>query len=104
MVRAKNVFQCFDGGKLFISDKLQWSVRVAVLGCSSQITDGSGYVVLVIVGWDCKFMREKGNSVGNSFSPGSRDVCIVIAVVVWEVRNIPSIDTMLSPSFATMGK
>ena len=84
---------------MFISYRLQGSVQVAVLECSSQITDGAGYIVLVIVGWDCKVMREKGKSVGDSFSPGSRDVCIVIAVVVWEVPNIPSIDTMLSPSF-----
>ena len=72
MVRAENVFQCFGGGKLFISDRLQWSMQVAVLECSSQITDGAGYVILVIVGWDCKVMREKGNSVGYSFSPEIR--------------------------------
>ena len=95
-------FQCFDGGKLFIFDMLQWSVKVAVLDCISQITDGAGYVVLVIVGWDCKVMREKRNSVGNSFSLGSRYVCLVTAVVVWELPNIPSIDTMLSPSFALL--
>ena len=100
MVRVENVFQWFDGGKRVISDSLQWSVQVAVLECSSQITDGAGYVFLVIVGWDCKVMREKGNSVGNSFSPGSRDVCLVTAVVVWAVPNIPSIDTRLSLSFA----
>ena len=98
MVRSENVFQCFDGGKLFISDRLQWSVQVAVLECSSQITDGAGYVVLVIVGWDCKVMREKGNSVGDLFSPGSWDLCIVTAVLVWAVPNTPSIDTMLSPN------
>ena len=40
---------------------------------------------------------------GDSFSPGSRDVCLVTAVVVWAVPNIPSIDAMLSPSFALMG-
>ena len=67
-----------------------------------QISDGVGYVVLVIVGWDCKAMREKGNSVGNSFSPGSQDVCLVTAIVVWALPNIPSIDTMLSPSFALL--
>ena len=65
MVQAENVFQCFDGGKLFISDRFQCSVQVAVLECSSQITDGAGYVVLVIGGWYCKVIREKGNSVGN---------------------------------------
>ena len=59
MVREENLFQRFDGGKLFISYWLQGSVQVAVLGCCSQITDGAGYVVLVIVGWDCKIMREK---------------------------------------------
>ena len=95
-------FQCFDGSKLFISNRLQWSVHVAVLECISQITDGVGYVVLAIVGWDCKAMREKGNSVGNSFSPGSRDVCPGTSVVVWVVPNIPSIDTMLIPSFALL--
>ena len=87
---------------MFISDRLQWSVQEAVLECSSQITDGVGYVVLVIVGWDCKVMREKVKSVGGSFSPGSWDVCLVTAVVVWAVPNIPSIDTMLSPSFELM--
>ena len=75
-------------------------MQIAVLGCCSQITDGAGYVVLVIVGWDCKVMREKGNSVGDLFSPGSQDVCLVTSVVVWSVPNIPSIDTMLIPSFA----
>ena len=45
-------FQCFDGGKLFISYRLQWSVQVAVLECSSQIKDGAGYFVLVVVVWD----------------------------------------------------
>ena len=64
--------------------------------------DGLSYVVLVIVDWDCKSMRGKGNSVGDSFSPGSWDVCLVTAVVVWEVPNIPSIDTMLRPSFALL--
>ena len=88
---------------MFISYRLQGSVQVAVLECSSHITDGAGYVVLVIVGWDCKFMREKGNSVGDSFSLGIWDVCLVTAVVVWEVPNIPSIDLMLSPSFELLG-
>ena len=84
---------------MFISDRLQWSVQVEVLECISQITYGAGYIVLVIVGWDCKVMRGKVNSVGDSFSPGSQDVCLVTEVVVWVVCNIPSIDTMLSPSF-----
>ena len=66
----------------FFSYRLQGSLQVAVLDCSSQITDGAGYVVLVIVCWECKLMREKGNSVGDSFSPGILDVCIVTAVVV----------------------
>ena len=78
-------------------------MQVAVLECSSHIMDGAGYIVLVIVGWDCKVMRKKGNSVGDSFSPGSWDVCLVTAVVVWAVPNIPSIDTMLGPSFALLG-
>ena len=43
-------------------------MQVAVLECSSQITDGVGYIVLVIVGWYCKVMQEKGNSVGSLFS------------------------------------
>ena len=73
-----------------------------MLECGCQITDGAGYVVLVIVGWYCKVVREKGKSVGNLFSLGSRDVCLVAAVVVWEVYNIPSINTMLSPSFALL--
>ena len=30
-----------------------------VLECSSQITDGVGYIVLVIVGWYSKVMRKK---------------------------------------------
>ena len=60
-----------------MSYRLQGSVQVAVFECSSQITDGAGYVVLVIVGWDCQGMRGKGDSVGDSFSPGSRDVCLV---------------------------
>ena len=34
-------------------------MQVAVLGCCSQITDGAGCVVLVIVGWDCKVKQEK---------------------------------------------
>ena len=38
--------------ELFISDRLKWSVQVAVLECSSQITDGTVYVVQVIVVWD----------------------------------------------------
>ena len=62
-----------------------------------------GYVVLVIFGWYFKVMREKGDSVGNSFSLGSQDVCLLTAVVVWAVYNIPSIDTMLSSSFALLG-
>ena len=57
-------------------------MQVAVLECGCQITDEAGYVILVIVFWDCKVMREKRNSVGNSFSPGCRDVCLVAAVVV----------------------
>ena len=77
-------------------------MQVAVLECGCQITDGAGYFVLVIVGWDCKVVREKGNSVGDSFSLGSRDVCLVTSLVVWAVPNIPSIDTMLSPSFALL--
>ena len=40
-------------------------MQVAVLECGCQITDIAGYIVLVIVGWDCKVVREKGNSVGN---------------------------------------
>ena len=99
MVRAEHVFQCFYGGKSFISNRLQSSVQVAVLEQSSQITDGAGYVILVIVGWDCKVMRGKGNSVGDFFPPSSRDVCLVTAVVVWAVPNIPSIYTMFSPFF-----
>ena len=39
---------------------------------------------------------------GDSLSPGSRDVCLVTPVVVWEVPNITSINTMLSPSFALL--
>ena len=39
---------------------------------------------------------------GNSFSRGSRDICLVTAVIVWAVPNIPSIDTMLSPIFALL--
>ena len=70
--------------------------------CGYQITDRAGYVFLVIVGWDCKFVREKGNSVGDSFSPGIRDLCLVTSVVVWAVPNIPSIGTMLSPSFVLL--
>ena len=77
-------------------------MQVAVLECGCEITDGADYVIMVIVFWDCKVMREKGNSVGNSFSPGSRDVCLVAAVVVWAVPNITSINTMLSPSFALL--
>ena len=76
---------------------------VAVLECIGQIMDGAVYVVLAIFGWDCKVMRGKGNSVGDSLSLGSRDVCLVTAVEVWAVPNIPSIDTMLSPSFALLG-
>ena len=45
---------------------------------------------------------EKGNSMGNSFSPGCRDVCLVAAVVVWAVPYIPGINTMLRPSFALL--
>ena len=78
-------------------------MQIAVLECSSKITDGAGYIVLVIVGWDRKVMREKGNSVGNYFPPSSWDLCLVTAVVVWSVPNIPSIDAMLSPSFALLG-
>ena len=78
-------------------------MQVAVFEFYSQITDGAGYVVLVIVGWDCKVTREKGNSVGDSFSPGSWDVCLVTAVVVWVVPKTPSINTLLSPSFALLG-
>ena len=52
MVWAENLFQRFDGGKLFIYYRLQGSVQVAVLECISQITDGACYIVLVIVGWD----------------------------------------------------
>ena len=77
-------------------------MQVAVLECGFQITDGAGYVILVIVCWDCKIVQGKGNSVGNSFSPCSQDVCLVAAVVVWEVPNIPSINIMLSPSFALL--
>ena len=88
---------------MFISYRLQGSVQVAVLECSSQITDGAGYIVLMIIVWDCKVMREKGNSVGNYFSPGSWDVCLVTAVVVWAVPNILSMDTTLSLSFALHG-
>ena len=77
-------------------------MQVAVLECGCQITDGAGYFVLVIVGYDCKVVREKINSMGNSFSPDSRGVCLMTVVVVWEVPNIPSIDTMLSPSFALL--
>ena len=40
-------------------------MQVAVLECGFQITDIAGYIVLVIVGWYCKVVREKGNSVGN---------------------------------------
>ena len=82
----------------------QGSVQVAVLECCGQIRHGAGYAVLVIVGWDCKVKQEKGKSVGYSFSPGSRDVCLMTAVVVWAVPNILSIDTMLSPSFALLGR
>ena len=88
---------------MFISYRLQGGVEVSVLECSSQIKDVAGYAVLAIVGWDCKFIREKGNSVGDSFSPGSSDVCLVTAVWVWAVPNIPSIDTMLSASFVLLG-
>ena len=77
-------------------------MQVAVLECGYQITDGAGYVVLAIVGWDCKVVREKINGVGDSLSLGSRDVCLVTAVVFWAVTNIPSINTMLSPSFALL--
>ena len=71
--------------------------------CSIQITDGVGYIVLVIIGCDCKVMRVKGNSMVNSFSPGIWYICLVTAVVVWAVPNIPSIDDMLSTSFALLG-
>ena len=77
-------------------------MQVAVLDRSCQITDLAVYVILVIVCWDCKIMREKVNSVVNSFSPGFRDVYLVVAVVVWAVPNIPSIDNMPSPSFALL--
>ena len=62
-VRAENVFQFLDGRKLFVSNRLSWSVQVAVLECGCQITDGAGYVVLAIFCWDCKVVREKVNSV-----------------------------------------
>ena len=71
--------------------------------CSSQITDGAGYIVLVIVGWYSKVMREKGNSMGNYFFPGSWDIYLVTAVVVWAVPNITIIDAMLSPSSVLLG-
>ena len=77
-------------------------MQVVVLEFGCQITDVAGYVILVIVCWDCKFMRGKVNSVVNSFSPGSRYVCLVEAVVFWAVPNIPSINTMLSPSFVLL--
>ena len=48
-------------------------------------------------------MQKKGNSMGNSFSPGCWDICLVAAVVVWEVPYIPGINTMLRPSFALLG-
>ena len=34
-------------------------MQVAVLEYCSQITDGAGYVVLAIIGWDFKVKREK---------------------------------------------
>ena len=70
--------------------------------CGCQITDGAGYVILAIVCWDCKVVRERGNSVVNSFSLGSQDICLVAEVVVWAVPNIPSINTMLSLSFTLL--
>ena len=45
---------------------------------------------------------EKGKSMGNSFSPGCWDICLVAAVVVWSVPYIPGIKTMLRPSFALL--
>ena len=77
-------------------------MQVSVLECGCQITDGEGYIVLMIVCWDCKVVREKVNSMGNFLSLGIRDVCLVVAAVVWAVPNIPSINTMLSPSFALL--
>ena len=44
----------------------------------------------------------KGNSMGNSYSPSCRDICLVSAVVVWAVHYIPGINTKLRPSFALM--
>ena len=45
---------------------------------------------------------EKGNSMGNSFSLGCWDICLVAAVVVWSVPDIPGINTLLRPSFALL--
>ena len=42
MVYAENLFERFDGRKLSVSYRLQGSVQVAVLECSSQIKDGEG--------------------------------------------------------------
>ena len=45
---------------------------------------------------------EKGNSMGNSFSLGFWDICLVVAVVVWAVPYIPGINTMLRPIFSLL--
>ena len=44
----------------------------------------------------------KRKQCGKFVLPGVRDICLVTAVVVWAVPDIPGINTMLSPSFALL--
>ena len=70
-------------------------VRLSDHGCSGLRHPGDCFLGL-------KSCEGKMKQCGQFVLPGSQDICLVEAVVVWAVPNIPSINTMLIPSFALL--
>ena len=54
----------------------------------------------MVVCWDCKVMRVKGNSFCNTFPSGGWHIASVTAVVVHGRANVPGYHSMLCPCAA----
>ena len=60
-----------------------------------EVTERLGNIILMIVHWDSKIMREKGEGARCSLSSFCWDITSVVVVMVWRLPNVPGINTVL---------
>ena len=75
---------------------------MTVLQSRRKVSDGTGYIISMRVGWDSEIIREERNGGCCAFSSSCRDITPEIAVVERCMADIPTFDSMLCPG-ATLG-